>query len=51
MSHWIEPKLDDLSLSDDGKELHAFLYEDFNGAVYVSIKVEDIKKLLNNTKE
>ncbi len=46
MSYWHEPKLDDLSLSSDGTELHAYIGDDESGAIYASIKIEDIKKVL-----
>ena len=46
MSYWYEPKLEDIDITEDGKELHAYLDSDDSGNRYVSLKVEDIKKLL-----
>lgn len=43
MSMWYEPKGEDISYSDDGKELHAYLFSDDFGAVYVSFDVKDLK--------
>jgi hypothetical protein len=46
MSNWIEPKKEDIDLSDDKKEIHIYLFNDDFGANYVSIKVKDIIDLL-----
>ena len=48
MSVWYDPKKEDLSLSKDMAELHAYLYSDEFGAVYASLKVDDIKDILKN---
>ena len=45
MSKWFEPKLEDMSLSDDGKELQVRFDSDYNGNVWISLKVEDVLKL------
>ncbi len=50
MSYWYEPKLKDLDITEEGDELHAYLENDESGAVYVSLKVKDIIKLLNSIK-
>ena len=44
MSKWLRP--DDLFLDDDGEELSAYIFSDYDGAVYVSIPVKKIKELL-----
>lgn len=49
MSIWYEPKKEDIYFSDDKKELIAYLYSD-GGAVYVSLKVEDVKEALESIK-
>lgn len=46
MSYWYIPKLEDLNLSDDRTELQALLGSDESGNIWVSIDVEDIKKIL-----
>lgn len=46
MSQWYEPKLKDIELSDDLKDIQVFLGSDDGGNIYASIKVEDIKQLL-----
>lgn len=46
MSTWHEPKIEDMSLSDDGKELQVCFDSDYNGNIWISLKVEDIKKVL-----
>lgn len=50
MSKWYEPKKDDISFSEDKTELHVYLESDYDGAVYVSIKVDDIKHALDDNK-
>lgn len=51
MSFWYEPKLEDMDITEDGKELHVHIKDDYSGAVYVSINVSDIKKLLKSLKK
>ncbi len=46
MSYWFEPKKEDISLSDDGKDLHIWLEQDNSGSVYASVKVEDVRAVL-----
>lgn len=46
MSHWYEPKLEDYSLSEDGKELDILIGSDHGGNIYLTLKLEDIKKIL-----
>ena len=46
MSVWHEPEKKDISFSKDGEEIHAYLYSDDSGAVYVSLKTEDVLDLL-----
>jgi len=48
MSKWFEIKKEDISLSEDKKEIHFWLENDEDGNVYCSAKVEDIKDLLSN---
>lgn len=44
-THWHTPTRDDLTLSDDGTELHIHLGA---GEAYVWVMVEDIKWVLEN---
>lgn len=46
MSYWHEPRKEDIDFSEDWEEMHIYLYSDKNGAVYVSLKVKDIRDLL-----
>lgn len=46
MSLWYVPKIADIDLSDNGEEIHILIDHDKNGNIYVSVKVEDIKKIL-----
>lgn len=52
MSEWNEfnPKKDDISFSDDGKEMHIWFESNYNGNVYLSLNVEDVKEALLNLK-
>ena len=50
MSKWYEPEANDLSMDDEGSEVHDYLYSDYNGAVYVSLKVEDVVNLIERRK-
>lgn len=51
MSYWHEKKKEDIGFSDDGKELHIYLYSDDNGAVYVSVEVKEVEKKLSSLKQ
>jgi hypothetical protein len=46
MSTWYDVKKTDIDLSDDGKEIYFWLYDDNNGNVYCSAKVEDVKEII-----
>lgn len=46
MSTWHEPKFEHMDVTEDGKEIHIHFTDDYSGAVYVVLKVEDVKKLL-----
>jgi len=46
MSNWIEAKKESLSLSEDKKELHIYIDDDYSGAVYVSVQIKQILELL-----
>lgn len=48
MSYWYEPTKEDIDLTEDGEELHVHIGNDDAGAIYVSLKVEDIKQILNS---
>lgn len=48
MSHWHEPRKEDIDLTTDGTELHVYLHDDSSGAVYVSLKVQDVREILSN---
>jgi len=50
MSLWHEKEKDDISFSDDGKEMHIHIEDDYSGAVYVSVMVSDVKELLKKLK-
>lgn len=47
MSTWYETKKEDISLSDDKEEVYIYIDSDYSGAIWVSVKVEDIKKLID----
>lgn len=53
MSLWYEPKLNkgDFEISEDGKEIHIYLGTNEEGNIYVSIKVDEIKKVLTTQQE
>ena len=48
MSQWNEfnPKKDNISFSEDGKEMHILFESNYDGSVYLSIDVEDIRNAL-----
>ena len=46
MSEWYEAEAEDLSISDDGEELHILFDSDEFGNKYVSVKIQDIVDLL-----
>lgn len=46
MSTWFEPTIEDMAISKDGKELDVVFDSDYNGNLWISLKIEDIKKLL-----
>ena len=52
MSEWNEfnPKKDDISFSDDGKEMHIYFESNYNGAVYLSLEVKDVLEALEKLK-
>ncbi len=45
MSQWYEADKDDLEL--DGDEINVLVCDDWRGNIYVTVKVADIKELLN----
>ena len=52
MSTWYEVKnKDDISISDDGKELEVLFKNDKWGNHYIEIPIEFIKELLTKEKE
>lgn len=46
MSFWYEAKLEDVDMSVAKDELHIYLYSDDNGAVYCSVSMDILKKVL-----
>jgi hypothetical protein len=46
MSFWTDVKKEDIDMSDDGKEIHILYKFDDQGNYYISVKTEDIKKML-----
>lgn len=50
MSHWYEVKKEDIDFSDDGEEVHLWLYQDKFGNVYASVKKEVLKQILDEDK-
>lgn len=46
MSKWYEPKPEDIDITEDGKELHAWIDSDDFGNIYVSLKVSELKRLI-----
>ena len=45
MSTWYEPKKEEMDITEDGKELHVCFDSDYSGAIWISLKVADVKKL------
>lgn len=45
MSKWYEPKPSDVSMSDDGRELHVWIDSDEEGNIYVSLERETLQKV------
>lgn len=50
MSKWYDVKKEDIDFSEEGDEMHFYLFNDYDGAVYCSAKVEDIKDKLRELK-
>ena len=51
MSKWFEiTDKEELSMSDDGTEIHICFDDDYSGAIYVSVPTEMIKELLEKHK-
>ena len=46
MSEWWEVKKDDISFSNDGKEMHINFDHNKFGELYVSVNVEDVLQIL-----
>lgn len=46
MSLRYEPKLEDIDISEDKKSLQIIVGDNYNGNIWVEIKIEDIKKVL-----
>lgn len=46
MSVWYEPKKEDIDFSDDFTELHIYIAQDDFGAIYTSIKLQDLIEIL-----
>ena len=51
MSTWFEPKKEEISLSDDGKELQVRFDSDYSGNIWISLKVQDVKDILKDRKK
>jgi hypothetical protein len=49
MSTWYDVEKDDIDFSDDGKEIHILFDQDNFGAIYVSVKTQDIRDLLKES--
>lgn len=47
MSIWVDIPKDDITLSDDKKEIHILYKSDLQGNYYVSILVKDILEAIN----
>lgn len=52
MSEWNEfkPNRDDISFSEDKKEMHIWFESNYNGNVYLELKVEDVLEALKKIK-
>ena len=50
MSQWNEfkPERDSISFSRDGKEMHILFESNYDGSVYLFLKVEDVLKALKD---
>lgn len=51
MSFWYEVEKEDIDFSDLKDEIHLYLDDDHNGAIYASVKTQDILDLLKSQKE
>ena len=51
MSEWFEADKQDLSIGLDGDELHIYLEQNYNGAVYASVKINDLVAFLAENKD
>ncbi|MFA5050985.1 MAG: hypothetical protein WC499_02620 [Patescibacteria group bacterium] len=49
MSSWYDAKKEHISLNDKKDEIDIYVFSDDFGAVWVSVKVEDIKEILKQT--
>ena len=49
MSTWFQATKEDLDL--DGDEINIYVRQDYSGAIYVTVKIEDIKALLASPKD
>ena len=50
MSEWITPKIEDIDITEDGKEVHIYFESNDFGARYISIEgeaLETLKKMLS----
>jgi hypothetical protein len=48
MSRWYEPNKEDIDFADDEKEMHVYLDSDESGAIYVSLKVDDVAEKMSS---
>ena len=49
MSYWYEPKKEDIDIN--GEDIDIFLTQDTGGSVYCSVKIKDIKELLEQNEK
>ena len=50
MSKWYEAKLENITVSEDKKELEIWFDSDYEGNNYLSVKIEDIQQVLGSLK-
>ena len=49
MSVWYEPKPEDIEVNGD--ELDIYVTNDESGAIYVSVKIKELKKIISGRKQ
>jgi hypothetical protein len=51
MSEWHEPKLEDIILDDEDKSFNVHFTDNYQGAVYIQLRLKDVKEVLKHPKK